>query len=90
MTKNDVVAVAEATGIGKHREFSTIMIDIIFSDRLDLGRRPHRTPQDAFLNSLIGDYSLQRDDRRMAYVIICHGKQPRCVELQLARLDASP
>jgi hypothetical protein len=90
MTKNDVVAVVETIGIGKHRDFSTIMIDIIFNDRLDLGRRPHRTPQDAFLNSLDGDYSLQRDDRRMAYVIICHGKQSRYVEPQLAQSDALP
>jgi hypothetical protein len=76
--KAKVVAAAEAIGVGEQREFSPPLINLWFSDRLDLGGRQHDTPQDAFLGSLIGRYTLHED--RDVYVVTCHSKQPLYVE----------
>ena len=79
-TKSEIVAAAEQTDIGGERPFSPAVINRVFEDLHDLAGRPYETPEDAFLGSLLGDYTSRMDERKYAIVVTCHSKGLRYVE----------
>jgi hypothetical protein len=76
--KFELVRMGDVVHTGRHIHVKIDQLRILFDDRIDLEGKPHETPEDAFLASLIGGrnghYTLR--EGRSGWYILSRLDQP--------------